>query len=115
METTGGKVLGSGKCTKLGIFDDIVLSAILVDINRIKLGFNVKTELGSLYGSFDGFNDGNIEELFLVGSLWSTHGRVIGSNEDIKMLLSDGKVLRTILVNVDVIYFGLMLKQSWDF
>ena len=38
------------------------------------------TELVSLYGSFDGSNDGKLEVLFIVDSLVSTDGELLGSN-----------------------------------
>ena len=43
----------------------------------------------------------------LVGSLGFTDGKVLGSDEGIKLGLSDVKVLGTILANVDGIILGL--------
>ena len=41
----------------------------------------------------------------LGGTLGSTDGKVLGSDEDIKMGSTDGKLFGTILVNVDRITF----------
>ena len=45
----------------------------------------------------------------LVGSLGYTDGKVLGSYEGIKLGLSAGKVLVTILVNVDGITWDLLM------
>ena len=42
-----------------------MLSNILGDVDGIKLGLDVGTELVFLDGSFDGYTDGNLECLFL--------------------------------------------------
>ena len=42
-----------------------MIGTILVNVDGITLGIDVGTELGSLYGYFDVFNDGKLEELFL--------------------------------------------------
>ena len=47
---------------------------------------------------FDGSNDGNREDLLLVGTLVSNDGKVIDSDEDIKMGSTGCKVLVTIVV-----------------
>ena len=57
--------------------------------------------MGSLDISFDGSNDGKLEGLFLEDSLVYTDGTVLGSDEGIKLGSTDGKVIDTILVNVD--------------
>ena len=43
----------------------------------------------------------------LVGSLGSTYGRVIGSDEGINLGYTDGKLLVSILVNLYVIKLGI--------
>ena len=59
------------------LFYSRVLGTILVNIDGITFGFDVGTELGSVDGSFDGFNDDKLEGLFLGDSLVSTDGKVI--------------------------------------
>ena len=78
MVYTDGKVPGSDEGFKLGLFNGKVLFTILVNGDGITLGFDVGTNLGSVYGSFDGSNHGNIEGLFLGNSLESTGGKVLG-------------------------------------
>ena len=51
--------------------------------------------------SFDGSNDRKLEGLLIGGSLGYTYGKVLGSDERIRLRLSDGKVIGTILGNVD--------------
>ena len=45
--------------------------------------------MGSLYGSFDASNDGNLEGLLLGDSLGSTGVKVLGSDEGIKLGSTD--------------------------
>ena len=59
------KVIGSDEGIKLGYTDGKVLGPILLNIDIITLGNDFGTELGSLDVSFDGYNDGKIEGLFL--------------------------------------------------
>ena len=66
--STGGKVLGSGEDIKLGSTDGKLFGTILGNLDRITFVINVGTGLGSLDGSFDGYNDGNIEGLFICGT-----------------------------------------------
>ena len=70
------------------------------------IGF-LGTYLVSLDGSFDGFDYGNLERLFIGGSLGSTYVKAPGSDEGIKLGSTDSKVLGTILGNVDEITLGL--------
>ena len=51
--------------------------------------------------------DGKLEVLLLGVSLVSTYGKVIGSDEVIKLVYTDGKVLSTILVNSYGITLGI--------
>ena len=69
--------------------------------------------MGSLDGYFDGSNDGKLEGLYLGCSLVKTDGKVPGSDEVIRLGLFDGKVIGTILGNVDIPQLVLMLEQSW--
>ena len=57
--------------------------------------FDAGTELGSLDGSFDVYNDGKLEVLFSGYSMGYNDGKVLGSDEGIKMGISCGKELRT--------------------
>ena len=52
--------------------------------------------MGSLYGSTDYSNDGKLEGLFLGGSLGYTDGKVLYSDEGIKLGSTDGKFIGTI-------------------
>ena len=65
------------------------------------------TYLDSLDGSFDGSYDGKIEGLFLRVLLGSTDGKFLDSDEVIKLGSNCGKVILTILGNVDGITLGL--------
>ena len=80
---TNGKVLGSYEVIKLGLCDREVIGTLLGNIYGITLGIDFGTELGSLDGSFDGSNGSKIEGLFLGGSLGSTDGEVLGSDEGV--------------------------------
>ena len=110
---TNGKILG----IKLGFSDGIVLGAILVNVDGIKLGLDNETELGSLDGLFYGYNDNKSEVLLIGGSLWSTYGEEIGSDEGIKLGLFHCNVNEAILLNVYGITLGLNVWTemcSWD-
>ena len=63
--------------------------------------------MGSLDVSFGGFNYGKLEGFILGDSLRSIDGKVLGSDEDIKLVLSEGKLIVTILGDLDVIILGL--------
>ena len=52
-------------------------------------------------------NDGKLGGLFLGGSLGSTDGKTIGSNDRMKLVSYDGKVLVTIPVNIYGIRLGI--------
>ena len=75
----------------MGFSDDKFIGTILGDVYGITLGLNVGIDLGYLDESFDDFNDGKIEVLFLVYSMNSSGGKVLGN----------------ILGNVDEITFGV--------
>ena len=77
MVSTDGKVFG----TKIG------------DVERITLGIDIGTELGFLDWSFDGSNDRKVGVLFLGDLLGYNYGKVLGSDEGIKLIFTDGKVL----------------------
>ena len=49
----------------MGLSCGKVIGNILVNVDGITLGLNIGTDLGSLDGSFLGYNDGNLEGLFL--------------------------------------------------
>ena len=57
----------------------------------------LKKYLGSLDGSFDSYNDGNLEVLLLGCSMGSSDCKLLVSGECIKLVSNDVKVLRTIL------------------
>ena len=104
--STDDKVLCSDEGIKLGSTDGKVLGNILVNVYGITLGLDVATELGFLEEFFDYFNDGNIEALFLGSSLGSSDGKVLGSDEVIKLGFLNGKLIGTILLNVYLITLG---------
>ena len=62
--STDGKVIGSDEGIKLGLCDVKLLVTLIENVDGIKLGVDVETDLGSLDGSFDGSNVGKIEGLF---------------------------------------------------
>ena len=55
----------------------------------------------SVDGSFDGYNGGKLEDLFIGDSLGSSDDNVIGSEEFIKLESIDGEVPDVILVKED--------------
>ena len=61
MEYTDIKVLGSLEGIKLVFIDDNVIGTKLENVGGITLGHDFVTDLGSLDGLFDGFNDGKLE------------------------------------------------------
>ena len=63
--------------------------------------------MGSLYGSFDGSNDGKLGGLLLGESLVSKDGKVISSDEGIKLVLFVGEVIGAIPGNVYGTTLGL--------
>ena len=105
--STDGKVIGSDEFIKRGSNDGKVLGTILVNIYGIRFGLDVGTYLVSSYGSFDGSNDSMLEGLLIWNSLGSTDGIVLRHDEHIKLVLSYGKMLVTILENIDGITLGL--------
>ena len=69
-------------------------------------------------GSFDGYDDGKFEGLFLGGSLVSTDDKALGSNEGIKLGSTDVKFLGTILGilgNVYGITLGIDIRTKLGF
>ena len=72
--STNGKVLGSDEGINLVLFDGEVIGTILGNVDRIILGLDFVTYLGSL----DGSNGGMLEGLFIGVSLLSTDGKLIG-------------------------------------
>ena len=89
------------------MYDSKVLGTILGNLDGIIIVIDVGTQLDSLDVSFDGSNDGKLECLFLGGSLRYNYGKVIGSDEGIKLRFTDGKVFGNILGNLDRITLGI--------
>ena len=100
-------MLGYDEGIKLGLFDGKVLVTILGNIDVFIHGLDVGTYLSSLDGYLDGFKYNKLEGLWFTDSLVPTDSKVPGSDEGIKLVSKDGKVLGNILVNVDVITIGL--------
>ena len=67
--------------------------------------------MGSLDVSLYGYNDGKLELLLHVDPLRSTDGNVLGSSEGIKIELSGGKVICTILGMSLESHLGMMMDQ----
>ena len=105
--STHGKVLGYNEGIKLGISDGKSFVTIPINVDGITLGIDVGPKLGSLDGSFDGSKYGKLERLLHGDSQISAHGKVLASDEGIKLGLSDGKLSVTILGNEDGITLGI--------
>ena len=58
-----------------------MLVTIHGNVDGITLRLDIGTELEFLDESFDGYNEGKLEGLFLGDSLGSTNGKVLGSGE----------------------------------
>ena len=82
---------------KKGLSDGEVLGNIIGNVDLITHGLGVGIELGSFDRFFGGSNDEQLEGLLLGDSLVSTDCKVIGSNEGIKLVSTDGNLLGTIL------------------
>ena len=91
--STDGKVYGSDECIKLGLFDDKVIGSLILNIDGIKLRPDVGTELGNLYGLFHGSSKYKLGCLLDVDSLEYTDGKVVDSDEGIKLVSTDGLFL----------------------
>ena len=100
-------MLESNDGIKLGSTDGNVIRTILGYIDGITLELSVRIELDSLDGSFDGSKNGYLQELWIGGSLGSTHGKVLVYYECINLGSTDGRVIGTIPGNVDEITLGL--------
>ena len=77
-----------------------MIGTILGNVDVITLGVNVETEMGYFDGSFDGSYDCKIELLLFGDSLGSTYGKVICSDEGIKLGLFCCELICAILGNV---------------
>ena len=99
-------LLGSDECIKNLSTDRKVLVTLLGNVYGMTLGIYVGTWMESLDGSFHGINGDKLNALLLKESLDYTDGKVIGSNEDIQLGSTDGKVLGNVLGNVDGITLG---------
>ena len=84
-----------------------MLGTIIRNVYVITLGIYVGTDLGYLDGSFDGYNDGKLEVLFIGYSMGYKYGKVLVSDEGIKMGPTPGKVLYNILEDVYGITLGI--------
>ena len=83
------------------------MGSMLEGTDVITLGIGVGTELRSLDEAFYGYNDCNFKDILLGHSLGSNCGNEIGSDECIKLGISDDEVRVTLLGNVDGITRGL--------
>ena len=87
-----------------------MIGTILVNLDGVTLWIDVGTYMGSLNGSFDGSNDGMLEGLLIGYSLGYTDGKVYGSDEVIKLVFTNVKVLGNILGTVEGIISGLYVE-----
>ena len=78
------------------------------NVYGITLGIVVGTDLGSLDGPFDGYNDVKLEGLLIGDSRVYNDGKVHGSDEGIKLGIYVGKVLGTIIVDL----YGITLRMD---
>ena len=101
LRCSDGKVLGFDETIKLGLPVGKVLGTILGNVDEIKLGIDFETKRESLDSSFDGFNDSKSDDFLLEDFMGCTDGKVLGSDEGIKLGYNYGKFLGTIPVNVD--------------
>ena len=92
-----------------------MLGTILVNVDVITLGIGVGTDIGSLDGSFYGYNDGKLEVLFIGDFLASNDGKVLGYDEGVNWDYLMVKLLVLYLEMYMESHLGLMLEQSWDF
>ena len=99
--STYGEAIRYDKGINLGSTYVKVLDTKLGHLDGIALRINIGTELRSIDGFFDVSNDGKLENLLLVESLGSSGGKVLSSDEDIKLGLYGGKIIGTIIKNVD--------------
>ena len=86
-----------------------MIGNILGVIYGIALGLDTGIELGYLDGFFDSSNDVKLEGLLLLHSVGSTDGKVLGCDEGIKLGLSFGTVLDTIIGNLYGITWYLLM------
>ena len=100
-------MLESDEGIKLGLSDEKILFTMLLNVDGITLGLVFGTELRYLYGSSYGSNDDKLDDLLLGDSLEYTDGKLLGSDESIKLGSTDGKFIDTMLRNVDGIKLGL--------
>ena len=105
-------MIGSDEGIKMGSTDGRFLFTVSVNVDVITLGIYFGTDLGYLYGSFDGFNYRKLEGLLIGDALGYTDGKVLGSYKGIKMGLSGGKVFVAILGNVDLITWDLLMVTA---
>ena len=100
-------MLVSNESIKLESTDGKLLCNINRYVDVITIRLDVVIELGSLYGSFDGSNNGKIEGLLLGESLGYTYVNVSRTDEGIKLGSIDDEVLVTIFGDVEVITIWL--------
>ena len=80
-----GKVLGSDEGINMEDTDGKLLGTIIGNVDDITLSLDVGTNMWSLNGSFDDSNDNKLKGLLLIDSLGYTEGKVLDSDEGIKM------------------------------
>ena len=105
-------MLGSNEVIKIELSDDKVIGTIFLNVDGITLGVYDGADMVSLDGSFDGVDYGKLEVLFFGDLLRYNDGKFIGSDEGIKLVIYDGKVLGAILVNLDGVTLGIDVRTD---
>ena len=90
--STCHKVIGYDEGIALGSTNCEVVGTIFGDTDEIVPVHIIVTERRSLHGFCCGFNNSHIEGFFLGDFLRSTNDEVLGSDEGIKLILSDDRV-----------------------
>ena len=97
MGSTDVKVLGTNEGIKLGMCYGKMVGTMLWNLDGITFGNNVETELGSLDGYFDFYNDFKLEILLIRDLLGFTDVNVLWCMEAIKLRSSDDEAIGGIL------------------
>ena len=112
---TNGKLYGCDEGVKIGFLYGKVLGTILGSVDGISIGLDVGLQLRYLYGVFDHFNDRKIKGLLFGDSLEYNDGKVLGSDECIKLIYTNCNGIGSILVNVDVIILWIDVGAQLGF
>ena len=110
--STDSKFISSVETIKLEYIIGKVFCTLLENVDGITLELDVGTVLGSLYGSFKGLNHGKLEGVLFKDSLESSDGKMLGSDEGIKLDLLMVQYLSLYLEKQMESYVGFILAYS---